>query len=71
MADLPDDDARPDVFCDLSPSAVSDLVFKIANGEGKGRADGRSPAIKHWQTFLTVNGETTLGDLLKSDGRSA
>lgn len=41
-----------------------------ASGQGGAPADA-THRLKHWQTFLTVNGEATLGDLLKSDGRSA
>jgi putative DNA primase/helicase len=49
---------------------VGQIVYMIANGEGKGRADptARSKPVKMWRVILLSSGEATLADKMNEAG---
>ena len=51
--------------------AVAESAYMLANGQGKARADrsGNTKHRKQWKLFLLSNGELSLADKIKEEGR--
>lgn len=50
---------------------VSESAYMIANGQGKARADryGNTKSRKEWKLFLLSNGEASIANKIKEEGR--
>lgn len=57
----------------VSPNIVGDVVYMLANGEGKSRADRRGNArrTKRWRIAILSSGEIDLDEHLLAAGRQA
>ncbi|WP_050798397.1 DUF927 domain-containing protein [Commensalibacter intestini] len=62
-----------DEFGEASAKEIGDIIYMLANGIGKGRANqlGNARSVKTWRSIFLSSGEVTLDQKMSEDQRSS
>nr|WP_271833863.1 DUF927 domain-containing protein [Commensalibacter communis] len=62
-----------DEFGEASAKEIGDIIYMLANGIGKGRANqlGNARSVKTWRSIFLSSGEVTLDQKMNEDQRSS